>query len=120
MAGLGFLSSTVHAAFTPAMFPERTVSDPAAAEALRSSALDALTKALSELDRHLANREFILDAFSLCDLYALVFCLWRGGPALVGRLPALSHLDAYQMRLMGRPGLMPIIGEDMAARAAAA
>ncbi|WP_165191761.1 glutathione S-transferase family protein [Caulobacter soli] len=119
-AWLGFLSSTVHAAFSPALFPERIVSEPAAAEALRASALETLVKALTELDSHLSDRQFLLEAFSLCDLYALVFSLWRGAPALAGRLPALVHLDAYQMRLMGRPGLMPIIGEDMAARAAAA
>ncbi len=119
-AWLGFLSSTVHAAFTPAMFPERTVSDPAASEALRAGALEGLVKGLAELDRHLAARAFLLDAFSLCDLYALVFCLWRGGPLLAGRLPSFDALDAYQARLLGRPGLMAVIGQDMAARAAAA
>lgn len=118
-AWLGFLSSTVHAAFSPAMFPEKVISAPAI-EALRASALEALIKALSEMDGHLADRRFLLETFSLCDLYALVFCLWRGAPTLAGRLPTFAALDAYQMRVMTRPGLTPIIGEDMAARAAAA
>jgi glutathione S-transferase len=119
-AWLGFLATSVHAAYASAMFPERVSGEAAVAEALRASALEALIKALSDLDQHLAQREFILDAFSLCDLYALVFCLWRGGPALAGRLPPLANLDAVQGRLMARPGLMPIVGQDLAARSAAA
>jgi glutathione S-transferase len=119
-AWLGFLSTTVHAAYASAMFPEKIASDPAVTQAVRASAVQALVKGLSDLDQHVAEREFILDAFSLCDLHALVFCLWRSSPLLVGLLPTLAGLDAYQTRLMGRPGLMPIIGEDLAARAAAA
>lgn len=116
---LGFLSSTLHPAFTASMFPERFVSDPASAEAARDKALEAMGKALTDLDTHLKGRTCILESFSVVDLYALVFSLWRGSPALAGRLPVLANLDAFQAALAARPGLMPIVGQDIAARGAA-
>lgn len=112
-AWLGFLSSTLHPNLTRALFAERLAADPTTVEAIRAQALEAASGALRELDAHLQDRAFMLDAFSVCDLHLLVFLLWRGGPALAGRLPALPNLDAFQQRLLARPSLSAIVADEM-------
>lgn len=110
---IGYLASTVHPAFSSAMFPERFTADPEGAEALRTKSLETLTTALSSIEAHLAGRETLLDAFSVCDLYLTVFLLWRRGPALAGRLPDLPNLDAFQQRVLARPAIAATLGDDM-------
>jgi hypothetical protein len=51
------------------------------------------------------------------DLYLLVFCLWR---VMAPGLPALPNLDAFQQRMLARPGIASTIGEEMRLRAEAA
>lgn len=111
-AWLSFLSSTVHASFAAAMF---------AAEGSEAQAVATkrLTTALQDVDSHLADRDHLLDTFSICDLYLLVFLLWRASPALAGKLPPLPNLDRLQQKLFARPGLMAIVGEDMKIRSEA-
>lgn len=107
---LSFLSSTVHAAFTGVLRPEGFEGcDPSA---IRSVHRQRLADGLAVLDAHLAGRDWILEAFSLCDLYLLVFLLWRRSPAAAG-LPDFANLDAFQQRILARPGLAALIGEDM-------
>lgn len=108
---LSFISSTVHAAYTGVLRAEAFEGcDP---EAVRKVHLARLQTALQELDAHLADREFMLDALSVCDLYLLVFLLWRGAPAVAGRLPPLPNLDRFQQRMLARPALAAALGEDM-------
>jgi len=112
-AWIGYMASTVHPVFTRAMFPERFTTSPEGAEGVREASLEALSAALSSIEAHLADREFILDAFSVCDLYLTVFLLWRQGPALAGRLPELPNLDAFQQRVLARPAIAATLGDDM-------
>jgi len=108
-AWLSYLSSTVHAAYGGLIKPDLA----AAREAYHAQ----LVAALQTIDAHLEGREYLLDRFSACDLYLLVFSLWR---AIAGPLPALPNLDAFQMRVLARPGIGPTIGEEMRLRAEAA
>jgi len=108
---LSFLSSTVHAAYTGALRPETVAG--CDAEALQSVQLARIGAALQDVDAHLAKQDHLLDAFSLCDLYLLVFLLWRGAPAVAGKLPPLPNLDAFQQRMLARPALAAILGEEM-------
>ncbi len=110
-AWLSFLSSTVHAAYTGVLRAEAFAG--CDVEAVRTVHVARLSAALEELDAHLAGREFMLDAFSVCDLYLLVFLLWRGAPALAGRLAPLPNLDQFQQRMLARPALGAILGEEM-------
>ena len=108
---LSFLSSTVHAAYTGALRPETVAG--CDAEALQSVQLARIGAALQDVDAHMAKQDHLLDAFSLCDLYLLVFLLWRGAPAVAGKLPPLPNLDAFQQRMLARPALAAILGEEM-------
>ena len=112
---LSFLSSTLHVSLARAMFPP-TGCDNAEAQA---AALAKAASAYQDVDAHLAGRDHLLDAFSVCDLYLLVFGLWRAHPALAGKLPPLANLDQAQQKLLARPGLGAILAEEMQLRAKA-
>jgi len=107
-AWLSYLSSTVHAAYGGLIKPEHA--------SLRDVYLAQLADALQAIDAHLDGREWLLDEFSVCDLYLLVFCVWR---VMAGSLPPLPNLDAFQQRMLARPGIAPTIGEEMRLRAEA-
>ena len=111
---LSFFSSTLHAALSTAMFPPPGCDNDVA----RDAALARVIAALQDIDAHLAASEHVLDAFSVCDLYLMVFSMWRAGPAFSGRLPAFSNLDRFQQAMLARPGILAIVGEEMKLRAA--
>lgn len=110
---LSFLSSTLHVALSRAMFSPPGCDTPEAREA----ALERVAAAYQDIDRHLEGRDHLLDAFSVCDLYLLVFGLWRAAPTLAGKTPPLPNLDRVQQKHLARPGLGVIIGEEMQLRA---
>ena len=112
---LSFLSSTLHVGLARAMFPPPGCDNPEA----QAAALAKVTLAYQDVDAHLAGRDHLLDVFSVCDLYLLVFGLWRAYPALAGKLPPLTNLDQAQQKLLARPGLGAILVEEMQLRAKA-
>jgi glutathione S-transferase len=85
----------------------------------QAAALARVSGAYQDVDAHLAGRNSLLPAFSVCDLYLLVFSLWRVAPALAGKLPPLPNLDRVQQNLLARPGLGVIVAEEMQLRAKA-
>jgi glutathione S-transferase len=112
---LSFLSSTLHAALSAAMFPPPGCDN----EAASLAALERVAAALADIDARLEGRDHLLDAFSVCDLYLLTFLLWRAAPAFAGRLPAYPNLDRFQQALLARPDLVAILGEEMKLRSEA-
>jgi len=111
-AWLSFLSSTLHTAMRAVMAPAPGCDNDAA----RTAALARVAATLGEIDTHLAGRDHLLDAFSVCDLYLGVFLLWRAAPGLAGQLPAFPNLDRFQQGLFSRPALAAIVGEEMRLR----
>lgn len=112
---LSFLAATLHPALAGVMFAPPGD----AGAATRAAALERAIAALSEIDAHLEGRSFVLDAFSVCDLYLLVFALWRAAPALAGALPAFANIDRLQQALLARPAVAAILGEEFKLRAEA-
>jgi glutathione S-transferase len=108
-AWLSHLSSSVHTAYGALLNAELAP--------VHGVFREKLAKALGGVDAHLKGREFVLDRFSVCDLYLLVFATWR---MVAGPLPALPNLDAFQQRMLARPGYAAILGEEMKLRAQAA
>jgi glutathione S-transferase len=115
-AWLSYLSSTLHVALSAAMFPL----DGCDNDAARATALARVIEVFTGLDQHLEGRDHLLDSFSVCDLYLLVFVLWRAAPGLGDRLPALPNLDRFQQNLFAeRPNLAMMVGEEMKLRSEA-
>jgi glutathione S-transferase len=113
-AWLSFFSSTLHTAMNQAMFPPLGCDNETARDAMVARVITAFT----DIERHLEGRDYVLDAFSVCDLYLLVFTTWRASPALAGKLPAFANLDRFQQTMFARPGILPAIVEEMKERAA--
>ncbi len=110
---LGYFSSTVHVSFTGCFRPDRLSMDANAAEGIKTAHLDLITHSLTPLEEHLTKQDFILDNFSVCDLYLTVFLLWRGSPAIGGRLPLFPAFDAFQQRIVSRPALAKVMADEM-------
>ena len=112
-AWLSHLSSSLHPSARAVMFsPEGGGNDVA-----RAAAQARLAAAFQSIDAQLAGRDHLLDGFSVCDLYLFVFTLWRAAPALAGQLPPLPNLDRFQQKILARPGVAGIVGEEMQLRA---
>lgn len=114
LSWLSFLSSTLHVSLTAALFPRPGC----ATDTAREAALVRLAEVLGEIDRHLADSEHVLKAFSVCDLYLAVFSSWRMSPILSDKLPAFAHIDRLQGAVLARPGLGAAFAEDLAIRGA--
>lgn len=112
---LSFLSSTLHAQFRAAMFPERSAGK-GDRQAVRAVAVELLNKALLLLEERVAGKGQLLGQFSVCDIYLAVFLLWRGHPALQGSVADTPGLDALKDRVFARPGLQAALAEDFAIR----
>ena len=109
---LSFLSSTVHAAFGAAAMPKAGADNDTALNA----AIERLAKAYRDVDTHLDGKDHLLESFSVCDIYLSVFALWRSAPAVAGKLPSFSNIDRLQQSVLGRPGYLAIIGEEVKLR----
>ena len=112
---LSFMATTLHPALAGVMFAPPGEAGAAA----RAAALDRAVAAFSEIDAHLEETNFVLGAVSVCDLYLLVFALWRAAPGLAGALPVLANIDRLQQTLLARPALAAIVGEEFKLRAEA-
>ena len=117
-AVLSFTSSTVHAAWTAALRPER-FSTGAHVEAVREAAIRRLGEGFAPLETTLASRSYLLGDRTVCDLYLAVFLVWRGAaPFIQGRLPPTPGLDALQARVFADPALGAALRDDLAVRSA--
>jgi glutathione S-transferase len=84
--------------------------DRAAPEGARAYALEKATARLDLLERHLAGREFLLDAFSVADAYLFTVLGWSVvTPIELGKWPALA---AYHERLSRRPSVARARAEE--------
>ncbi len=88
-------------------------------ETAQAGARARTAAAFQIVDERLAGRDHILEAPGVCDLYLLTFALWRAAPTLAGRLPAFPNIDRLQQRLLARPALQQVVGEEMKLRAEA-
>jgi glutathione S-transferase len=68
------------------------------------------------LSAHLAEREYLIDSFSVADAYLVTSLNWAGpGGVDLARWPVLA---AYQARLMQRPAVARATAEEAALRQA--
>jgi glutathione S-transferase len=92
-------------AFTlPAMALEREAKAAEKDEARSQAAREAITKALQMLDRELAGREYLADAFSLADV-AFAPALLALSQVGVPLDPSLTNVAAWKARLLARPSI---------------
>ena len=64
------------------------------------------------VEKHLKDREFLLDAFSIADAYLFTVLNWTGATPL--QLDAYPAIQAYMARLQQRPSIAKALGEELA------
>jgi len=86
--------------------------DPKAPEAVKAYVLAKGTSRLAYLSSHLANRDYLLDRFTVADAYLVTVLNWtRAVPIALADWPVL---DAYSARVRARPSVARALQEETA------
>ena len=111
MMWLNMIATELHSAvFVPYMHP-------AAPPKARAFALVRLEPRFNLLDAHLADREFLMDGFTIADAYLVTVLGWTEHCGIdLERWPALA---AYRARLRQRPSVALALAEELSLRQAA-
>jgi glutathione S-transferase len=101
---LCFIGTELHkAVFAPLL-------SPSAADAVKQYALDKAPARLALIERHLQDREFLLDHFSVADAYLVTVLGWAVvTPIKLADYPALSR---YVTALRTRPSVAKALAEE--------
>lgn len=103
---LSFIGTELHKALFVPLF------DKALAESTRSKTLETGARRLAYLDRHLRDRQFLLDEFSIADAYLVTVLNWHVATAV--DLKAWPAIDAYFARVKARPAVTRAMHEEFA------
>ena len=104
---LTYVSSEIHKGFSPLF--NKQLNDEAKA-VLRAK----LEKRLGELDKHLADNEFLMGKqFTVADAYLYTVVSWSGGVGI--DLAKFPHLAAYRQRIADRPSVREALQNEKAA-----
>ena len=103
---LGFIGTELHkAVFVPLL-------DASAPDAEKGYAREKLALRMGVLEKHLAGREFLLDAFSIADAYLATILNWTAATAVnLAEWPAVQD---YHRRMLKRPSIARAFGEELA------
>ena len=103
---LGFISTELHKVlFIPLL-------DPKAAPDVKAYARDKAERRLGVLQAHLAEREFLLDGFSVADAYLATVLNWAShGGVDLAQWPVVQ---GYYQRMLKRPSIARALGEEFA------
>ena len=85
--------------------------DPKAPEAVKAYAREKLALRMGVLEKHLAGREFLLDAFSVADAYLATVLNWTGATGV--NLAPWPAVQDYHQRMLTRPSVARAFGEEL-------
>jgi glutathione S-transferase len=102
---LSYLGAEVHAAsFRPFNRPERYSADEAAWPGIRAQARVQLLKAFGHVERHLAERQWLVgERFTLADIYLGVFAGWAA--RIGGEFDGLAAIRRHREAWLARPAV---------------
>lgn len=104
---LSFIATELHKVV---FIPLLTSKAPDGAKAWALANADAR---LAIVDRHLAGRTWLLDTYSIADIYLATVLNWtRATPIELARFPALV---AFQTRILERPAVKAVLAAELAA-----
>lgn len=103
---LGFIGTELHkAVFVPLL-------DAKAPEEAKSYAREKTALRMGVVQRHLADREFLLDGFSIADAYLATVLNWTA--ATNTDLSEWPTVRDYHQRMLARPSVAKAVGEEFA------
>ena len=107
---IGFFAASVHPAHAHFGRPERYAADTAAYATIKETGLKTFHGYLKQIDAMLAGRDWLSQAYSVLDPYALVFYAWGSRRELpVGEL---KHYTAFKDRMLARPAVRRVAEEE--------
>ena len=107
---IGFFAASVHPAHAHFGRPERYAADTAAYATIKETGLKTFHGYLKQIDAMLAGRDWLSQAYSVLDPYALVFYAWGFRRELpVGEL---EHYTAFKDRMLARPAVRRVAEEE--------
>lgn len=117
MSWIGWLTSSVHPAFSPLFGPQRFIDGEEHQAALVARARAIADERLSEIDRMLAGKDYALGAFSVVDAYLFPFFHWAN--AYLGfDMSRYPNYVAHHERMKARPAVKRTLEAEQAAQAA--
>jgi glutathione S-transferase len=107
---MSLFASSVHVAWAHNARPERYTTDASAAPNLREVGRKSFFNYLQLIDGWLEGRPWLLDQYSVCDPYALVFYGW----GLRGELPVgeLKSYTAHKDRMLQRSAVRKVLERE--------
>ena len=103
---LGFIGTELHkAVFVPLL-------DAKAPDAVKAYAREKLALRMAVLEKHLAGREYLLEAFSVADAYLTTILNWTAATAV--KLDEWPAVQEYHRRMLKRPSVARAFGEELA------
>ena len=115
MERIGWLSSTVHVAFSLVLHPERPAGGAEIGEAALKEISDHARKTywacMAEIDAPLAGQQWMMGSqYIIADPYALVFCSW--GKRVEMPMADLKNYTAFKDRMIERPAVRKVLERE--------
>lgn len=107
---VGFFASTVHPAHSHIGRAERYASDPACLPNIQETGRKSFAGHIREIDAKLSGREWLSDAYSVLDAYALVFYVW--GVRREVPMAEMKHYGAFKDRMLARPAVQRVLEDE--------
>jgi glutathione S-transferase len=107
---LGFFATNVHPAHAHVARPGRYATDASHFPDLQAQGLKMFHDYLQQVDRTLANREWLSDAYSVLDPYALTFYAWGVRRELP--MADLKNYTAHKDRMLARPAVQRVVADE--------
>src|SRR5215212_4809410 len=107
---IGFFAASVHPAHAHVGRPERYTADTSAYPGIKEAGLKTFHGYLQQIDKILANREWLSDRFSVLDPYGFVFYTW----GVRRELPMndLKNYTAFKDRMLQRQSVQKVVEEE--------
>jgi glutathione S-transferase len=107
---IGFFASNVHPAHAHIGRPERYTADTSAFPGIQTMGRKTFHDYLKQIDAMVTGREWLSDAYSVLDPYALVFYIW----GVKRELPVaeLKDYTAFKDRMLRRPAVQRVLADE--------
>jgi glutathione S-transferase len=110
LSTIGFFAASVHPAHAHISRPERYASDSALFPNIQQMGRSTFQTYLQQIDARLAGRQWLGDAYTVLDPYALVFYTWGVRRELP--MAELKNYAAFKDRMLARPAVGRILADE--------
>ena len=108
---MAYLTNTVQVEHLKRAYPDRHVSDPAAAADVKATAFRRLDAQFAHVARELGEGPWLLgERYSAADMFLLMMVMW--GKSMPNRAGAIPALAAHGTRVLARPAVQAALAAE--------